>query len=492
MKLVWKKNRSAVGPVGNFVFVMGLLLFSGLSVCCEDRIEYSADARHLLDFSLDTLSFDTVFTGLESPVGVFSVYNRNDEALRMDVSMSGGQTSFFRMNVDGEAGADVRDVELLGGDSLMCFVSVSVPEGNSDTPVAVADSIAFRLESGAVQFVLLKAFGQDVIRLDGTVLERDTTFVSARPYLVYDSLFVREGATLSITQGTKLHFHNGAYLRVAGRIIAEGTPDSMIVMCGDRSDKMLDGIPYDILSGRWGGVLLDSCSFGNRFVSCDIHGGEWGIRTDTSNVLHEKILIEGCIIHNVKGNALELNFCRSRVCNSQITNAGNHCVALLGGRNAFRFCTIANFYPWSLHESALDIRNISDSVVVPLVEADFADCIITGSGTDELTGVVADSIKGFDEFEVSNYSIHNSLILTLDTLNEHLYDNVWDSDCNSVYGSGNFRHVAKGDFKYDFRLDSLSSARFMVLSSYPFAYDAGGVGRPESHADAGCWQFVPY
>ena len=471
------------------VFAVMVILLSG----CTDKPIFSDNPQYLLSFSCDTLAFDTVFTSEGSAVELFVIYNNNSDALRLDVSVAGGADSPFRINVDGQGGSLVRDVEIRARDSVYCFVTVNIDPQDENNPVLVEDSVRFVLQSGVRQFVNLTAYGQDVIRMRGMVLPEwsETTLTSDRPYLVYDSLFVGRNAVLNIQKGTRIYFHNDAFLRVAGRLLADGTCDSMIVMRGDRLDRMLDDLPYDLLDGRWGGIRFDSCSFSNRLAGCDIHGGSWGIATDTSSVNKEKMLIDGCIIHNVQGDALELNFCSSRVRNSQITNSGGHCVDILGGDNSFLFCTIANFYPWSSKESALYICNVADSIVVPLINADFKNCIITGYDRDELMGLVMDSITGVDPSLFANYSITNSLVLTLDTANTHLRDNVWDFDCNKVYGAGNFRHVTD-DFRYDFRLDSLSMARGMAADSKLCPTDITGVPRPVSGADVGCYQYVPY
>lgn len=456
--------------------------------------DFTDDSSCRLGFSTDTISFDTVFATVSSATDGFVVYNHNDAGLRFSVSLAGGQESAFRINVDGLSGTSFRNVEILANDSMYCFVSVLAGESGENLPVLVEDSIVFLLESGIRQKVHLEAYGQDVVKLKGLVLEGDTYVLdSSRPYLIYDSLVVGRDALLKLRKGARLHFHDNAFLRISGRLEALGTPDSMIVLCGDRLDRMLTDIPYDIVSGRWGGVTIDSCSSGNLFIGCNIHGGEWGIITDTCAKLDvERYLIDGCIIHNVKGDALQLNNTSGQVRNSQISNAAGHCVNILGGDNRFDFCTIANFYPWDLSGSALYFANMSALQAYPIVMASFANCIITGFGTEQVEGVVRDSTEGHGPDLVGNYRISNSLVLTEDTLNARFAGNVWDLECNPVYGADNFRHVAQGDFRYNFRLDSLSMARGISTSTAICPTDITGLQRPDTLADVGCYQFQPY
>lgn len=457
---------------------------------CSDDVPFTDDPSYRVELSTDTLSFDTVFTAIGSATDCFKIYNRHDSGIRLDVSLAGGTDSPFRINVDGQSGTVIPGVEIMPEDSTYCFVSVKIDPRKTDNPVLVMDSVRFAQKNGTAQYVRLMAYGQDVIILRNEKIMSNTLLTSSRPYLIYDTLYVCEKAVLAIEAGTRMYFHDNALLRVAGKIRAAGTSDNMIVMRGDRLDKLLQDVPYDLLAGRWGGILIDSCSFDNQFVSCDIHGGSWGIMTDTASIVKEKLLVNSSIIHNVSGDGLQLNYCRSRIYNSQITNAGGHCVSLLGGDNSFRFCTIADFYPWTQKLSAVDIRNKADSAVVPIVNAEFCNCIITGSAADEVTGLVVDSISGMKPEKISNYSFSHSLILTLDTLNRHFHDNVWDKEDNAVHGAGNFRHISSGDYRYDFHLDSLSLARFRAVSSDAFRYDLDGVERPDSLADVGCYQYV--
>lgn len=471
--------------------VTGLLAL--FSASCADKVVWSADPSDRLTFSTDTVSFDTVFTAAGSSVEGFLIYNENRNALRTDVMLAGGAASPFRINVDGQSGLTVPDVEIRGGDSLYCFVSVLVNPEDSDSPVLVEDSIRFVMESGAVQYVRLMAYGQDVIILRGEVVRKDSvlTLTSSRPYLIRDSLYVEAGAELIIEKGARLYCHDDVSLIVDGRIRASGTPDSMIVICGDRMDNMLSGIPYDLVAGRWGGIFLRAASMGNELHGCDIHSGSWGIVADSSGVDECKIVLDGCIVHNVTYDALSLKSCRSVVRNSQISNAGLHCVDILGGDHRFDFCTIAGFYPWSVKESALYLCNKSDTTIYPIVRAEFVNCIITGYGSDEVSGIVVDSIPGISPKQISNYRIEHSLVLTADTTDVHFADNVWDSDSNPVHAAANFRHVSQGDFRFDFRLDSLSAARGMASPSTLCPLDINGVPRPDSLADVGCYQYLP-
>ena len=473
------------------LFRVFLAVAAILAMACNDDVTYSRSWQDRLSFSTDTVAFDTVFTGMQSATVPVKVYNRNSNALKFDVRLAGGASSLFYLNTDGQTGYSASGLEIRDNDSLYCFVSVRFNAADADAPVLAEDSIVFTLQSGVVQSIKLLAYGQDAIILKGTVFSSDTVLDARRPYLIYDSLSIARGAFLTLAPGTELCFHDGAVLRVAGRISARGTVTEPIVMHGDRRDNMLPGVSFDLASGRWGGVLLDSCSYDNVFEYCHIYGGKWGIKADTASLAGQKASVSNCVIHNVSGNGLELDNCRMTIDNSQITNAGNYCVSLLGGDNVFSFCTIANYYPWATHKEALYLTNLCDSNVFPIQNAGFQYCIVTGASDDEISGSEVDSLEGYTMDRLANYWIRNSFVMSPDTLNPRMKDNVYENKESEGYSFRNFRHVAKGDFRYDFRLDSVSMARAVVtdaaaIAKYP--YDLLGNARNGEKADAGCYQ----
>ena len=121
-------------------------------------------------------------------------------------------------------------------------------------------------------------------------------------------------------------------IQVYGRIEAIGTVDSMILFRGARTDRMFDYLPYDRLSAQWGGITLHESSYDNLFVHCDIHSGIYGLRAKGTDVQESKITMRNSQIHNVDEDALQLTQCRASFTNSLFTNAGGHCVNILGGQ----------------------------------------------------------------------------------------------------------------------------------------------------------------
>ena len=485
--------------------ILCLMSFGSLSSCDDER--FTTDPAYQLSFSTDTVSFDTVFTTIGSATFKLVVHNRNDKSLNISsIRLPNASNSGFRVNVDGHQGTDFSDMEIRRKDSMFVFIEVKVDPTNRDNPILIKDSLVFQLESGVQQDVKLRAYGRDVVKLHGLTVNKDTTFTSYRPILVYDSLQVNEGATLTLEAGTELYFHDKINCLVRGRMLATGTLEQPVVFRGDRTDKMTElDLPYDRVAGQWGGVRFFETSYGNSLNYVDIHGGQYGIQCDSSDVSRMKLLLNNSIVHNVKGNCLDFTSSQVQVGNCQITNAGNNCVAILGGSAQFIHCTIANFYSWDIRKGdAVYIVNKQNDTYYPLEKAFFYNCLITGSTSDELNG-------GADEDNPEdvpfNYGFAYSLVNTIldekkdnyeDLLNNNYPECIWDDKKDekgkSLARDKNFLYIGREDFDYDFHLDSLSAAIDIGAPQYSVSYPLDRNGRSrlsDGGPDAGCYEWMP-
>ena len=470
---------------------------------CRDEQGFSSDPSHRLAFSTDTVAFDTLFTEVSSATHAFLIYNRNKVDLRIaHATLAGGEQSPYRVNIDGLPGRTFDNLALRGGDSMYVFVEVTVDPRGENTPFEVKDSLLFTLESGTIQQVLFTASGQDATVLRSMVIATDTTFTATRPYLIYDSLRVEAGATLRIEPGTQLYFADKVEMQVYGRIEAMGTADSLIVLRGARTDRMFDYLPYDRLSAQWGGITLHESSTDNLFVHCDIHSGTYGLHATGNDTTSTKLTMHNSQIHNVNGDALKLTQCKATFTNSLFTNAGGHCVNILGGQMDFVHCTIANFFPWKAERGvAVNIANYveeEENSLYPLLGVNFINSIITGSKEDELMGSIKEKTDTADWSEYAQYSFKHSLInswreaIAPDTL--HFAHIVWEHKDSTAYGRTHFRTIDHSNFIYDFHLDSLSTARGIATSEYLnlIPYDKDEQPRTSESIDAGCYQYVEY
>ena len=470
-----------------------LLYISIMSVClvsCNEAPDFSSSPTLRLEFSCDTVAFDTLFSEVMSPTAKFLVRNRNDKSLRIsNVQLAGGGASPFSVLVDGQYGTSMDNLEIRALDSLYVLASVTVDRNGGDVPLMVKDSLLFTLESGVQQSVLLLAYGRDAIFLHGVDVPADTT-LAAGHYVVYDSLTVAQGATLSLQPGTTLYFHDKAFMKVAGRLVAEGTAAAPIVFRGDRTDRMFPYLPYDRIPGQWDGVVFTATSNDNRLTHCDIHSANYGIRVEQGDTTVQRITIEASKVQNFHGNALELVMARATALNSLFANAQGNCVKVVGGDVSFVHCTIANFYVWRQRDVALALHNSIEGAPAPLRGALFANCVIAGSKADEVKGYLTnlgDTVPG-----PVNYRFENSLINTVDVADSCFVNIRYDSLDVAPFGKEHFRLIDHDIFDYDFHITTESTARGLASDEYleRLPVDIDGTPRTAGVVDAGCFQYV--
>ena len=472
------------------ITILYIALLSVVLGSCVEDADFSSSPSLRLEFSCDTVSFDTLFSEVMSPTAKFLVRNRNDKSLRIsNVQLAGGSASSFSVLVDGQYGTSMNDLEIRAKDSLYVLASVTVDRNGGDVPFMVKDSLVFSLESGVQQSVLLLAYGRDVTFMRGENLVTDTVLAPGH-YVIYDSLTVAQGATLSLQPGTTLYFHDKAFMKVAGCLKAEGRVNAPIIFRGDRTDRMFSYLPYDRIPGQWDGIVIDSLSNGNHFAYCDIHSANYGIKVERGDTVAQRITIESSKVQNFHGNALELVMARAKVVNSLFANAQGNCVKVVGGDVSFVHCTIANFYVWRQRDVALALHNSIEGNPAPLRGALFANCVIAGSKEDEVMGYLTN--LGDTVPNPVNYRFENSLINTPNAGDSCFLNVRYDSVSVSPFGKEHFRLIDHDIFDYDFHLTSESTARGLATDDWLecLPVDIDGTPRTSGAVDAGCFQYV--
>ncbi len=363
--------------------------------CISDDFTTSSSVR--LRFSTDTVSFDTVFTDLGTPTARLRVFNPDKKGVNISsISFGSGADSRFSMNVDGVSGSSFHDVEIRGGDSIFIFIECYIPENQDARPFKVEDLILFNT-NGTEQKVVVEAFGQNVTRLRNVEVTSDMTLTAARPYVIFDSLTVRPGATLCVDPGAQLLFHDKASLVVEGRLEAIGEPGKLIAMRGDRLDNVLPDVGYDIMAGQWKGVRIAAGSFDNRMEYCDMRSTTDGLRIDsTADVSRRKLTLVNSWLHNSQSTVLESRYARVDAYGCIFSEAADAVVSLHGGVHRFSQCTMANYYLFSVISSPilslyhLFGHEVNDLNPNPVMSASFDNGIIYGLASDinegDLTG----------------------------------------------------------------------------------------------------------
>lgn len=475
-------------------FIFSLILFTFYFSSCEINDNFSSDPNLRIEFSTDTVRFDTVFTSFGSATRTLKVYNRNSNSINISsVEIMGGEKSFFRMNVDGVGGkSKIENVDLYKKDSVFIAIEVTVDPLKQDNPILVEDSIRINF-NGVSQYIHLEAIGQDVNLWIGKAIEKDTILTEGKPFLIYDSLHIKKDVLLDIRKNVKLYFRNKAKVVLDGRIKAIGTLSEPVVFRGERFDRILSNVPYDRIPGQWGGIVVDSLSFNNHFEYVNIRNTEDGILFKQSNLNTKKATFINSIVHNSVRNGVFAESCWIEGRNSQFSNAGGNVVHLIGGKYTFLHCTLANYISWwgMRKDKALYISNISSNSegfesVRPLIQCDFTNSIISGSTSTEITLNKSESVP-------FNHLFTNCLIRVsgqddTGTQEIHFVNNVWKQDAK-------FKNTNKDkDYFYSFELDSLSPAINMAnrVAAIDLPFDMKGVSRlQDDNPDIGCYEWIP-
>lgn len=447
-----------------FPIITAMLLLSiGFASCINDDFTTSPSDR--LTFSVDTLSFDTVFTGTGTPTARLLVYNRAKKSINISEIRMKDDNSCFRMNVDGQSGDIFRDVEIRGEDSIYLFVECLLPETEADKPYLREDAIEF-VTNGNRQEVVLEAYGQNVTRLKAQRVERDLVLTPERPYVVFDSLVVAPGATLRIEPGVKLLFHDKASMRVYGRLEASGTPQARIEMRGDRLDDVLPDVGYDILAGQWKGVSFAPESFDNVMECVDMRSTSDGLSVDScADLSRRKLLLVNCWLHNSQSNVLRSSDAWVDALGCCFSEAADNVISLSGGRHLFTQCTFSNYYLFAATgQPIIGLYNIKADEAddhVPM-SARFENSIIYGMTPDINVGDFADT----------QVYMSNVLFRSAGDNDEHFIDCIWDADPLFL--------TVRSDYYFNYHVQPDSPALDAGNPEYVTArcrYDMDGVDR---------------
>ena len=474
------------------LFLLAAILLLG---SCSDNDTFSNSSSNRLSFTTDTLRMDTVFSTVPSSTRQFWIHNNSGDGIRIaKIRLANGNQKGFRVNVDGEymSQYQLNDVEIRKGDSILVFVELTAPMTHAKTPVMIEDELEFILESGVKQTVCLNAYAWDAEKITNLKVSRDTTLEGGLPRIIYGDIKVDSGVTLTL-KNAKLFFHDGAGFDVYGRLVAQGTATDNVELRGDRLDKMFDYLPYDHVSGQWKGIRLHSSSFGNSLSYTDLHSAMNGIVCDSSACSSSpdslRLSLLRSTIHNNKGFGVLLCNASADINECQITNCLYDGLAVKGGRVRVSDCTLAQFYPLDWTKSpALSFTNHLNGFQYPLYSLNCANSIITGYEDEELAGSFVDSLEYAYEF-------HNCIIRSADLAkasydSAHFYNVRFESPKDTIQGEKHFLCIDRDQVRFDFRLDSLSTARGFASPEFSSGFDRNGCQRSATKPDAGCYEMV--
>ena len=491
--------------------ILGTLI---LMASCDKNEDFITDGSFDLEFSLDTLTFDTVFTELGSATRALKVYNRENRPIKIPrIYIDGGESSAFRLNIDGIPGNEAEDVIVWANDSIYIFgeVTVDPDQDVSISPFVIEDKIIFDINE-KTQSVVLEAWGQNANYFPSRFNKGVAVLLSCdnetivwddpKPYVIYGEVFI-DSCLLEIAAGTQIYVHGGVaqnetfggifndgiiYTLENGSININGTLEEPVVIQGDRLEQSYLDDP-----GQWQGIILGKGSKGNRFEYTTVRNSIFGVYVDST----AELTIKNSQFYNTASSGI-IGFNGTITAENCLVynNATTSVLLTLGGNYDFTYCTFASY---GVDASALGLQNffcydgnLSCAIFAtqPLV-ASFRNSIIFGSRSDEV--IFNDVWQRSQEQipEVFSVSFENCIVKVEDLLEQDdgAYANFFVDYCDPCINGTRDDLLfldASGD---DYHLDSLSIAIGQAVAIPDLEIDLEGNVR-DSEPDVGCFERI--
>ena len=121
-----------------------LVFFVALTQLTSCKDDYTSDPSYQLQFSTDTIAFDTIFSEVLTPTQIVIVYNRTEKDILIESISVISESTCFQVNVNGMNGKLFSNQEIRKGDSLYIFAQAFPPKTGENTPLHIDGKIEFR------------------------------------------------------------------------------------------------------------------------------------------------------------------------------------------------------------------------------------------------------------------------------------------------------------------------------------------------------------
>ena len=410
-------------------YLLFSVLLVGSFVSCKKNNLLS---KKNLEFSVDTLVFDTVFTTVGSTTKQFKIYNKEKKTVQIDqIELMGGENSPFRMNVDGNIGTTLSNIRIEGKDSLFVFVEVTLDINSQSLPMIVEDSIRFRT-NGKDQYVKLAVWGQDMYFHYSNFQQEIYDFNEGiwpndKPHVIYGAAIVDSAKTLTIQAGTQVHLHkNSVFYVYKSTLNIIGIPGNEVVFQGDRLEQ-----DYQDVAGQYYGIYFQEA----RPSTIDyaiLKNGTSGVHLfsdDPSNPGYTLTMTNTIIQNQARYGVFIYSGAKVKAENCIISKNGTHALLVLeGGDFNFNHCDLLGY--GSSQNPAVGISNYftnyqtATTNVGSINEGILYNCVLSGNLTTELA---------IDTIQLSgvnlNFDFKNCLIKSEIEQTDAFYQSIyWNND----------------------------------------------------------------
>ncbi len=470
--------------INNTIGILSILIFSFSS--CIKTPEFSANSN--LKFSKDTVYFDTIFTrkpGSTYPISVtklVSIKNTENKWVKATLKLGGGKNSYYKFNVDGIAGPEVKDLEIGPKDSAFIFVQCALEANNQINPALILDSIMANVGTQQTK-IILGAYGWDAHYIHDSIISSNSTWSDVnKPYVIIGNLYIPPNISLKWNEGIKVFASARTYIYNLGQLNISGTAENRVSVKGDKPVFNSQFLP-----NQWGGIYVPP---GGKIVAkfSDITNASIGIIARTPVTQDEKDALDafaselgGSIDYSQKPEIV-LNQTRIQYCgqacllglnakiigeNCLFADAGSYSfLGYYGGSYSFNHCTFADY-------SYFGNRNEG--------HFGFTNTLRDGNGillsTNDLSFTLNNSIIwGYKTEEINSDQMNSSQFL-IDANNNLLKSkndkNVFNKISNSFNSNPRFIDEDRGNYQ----LDTLSFAFEKANPSTSSAVDLTGKTR---------------
>lgn len=380
----------------NYSKILIIVLLLAFSFC-EDQFEYNSGA--MLEFSCDTLKFDTIFTDEKSSVHFLKILNKSGKNININTIQLENNDNQIQLNINGRQTNSAENIELLKGDSIFVFAQAKLKhqkENYLHTNAIIVNT------GGENQRVIITAYGICITKLNGTI-HSDTTLPAHTAYLSHQGITVAKDAKLTIKEGVTIYFNKNCGLDVHGILSIEGNAQNPVTLQGIRPEEEYKSVP-----AQWNGISIGESSEDVSIISATIKNAQNGIICQDRKTVGT-ITIGNSIIQNHLFAGVNIHNVNAFIYNTLINNCGNTCLSIgKNGNYNIMHCTIADYWNSGYRSSAALIckNNDPESSFNALI----VNSIIWGNRKSEIECEYPDN--------ESNIQILNSLIKNETTENQ--------------------------------------------------------------------------